>query len=54
LQLPAVPVPVFYTPVQAIAPVAPVKRGDTEGNGGAEKLRAAPPPGAGTLLDINA
>jgi hypothetical protein len=54
LQLSAIPVPVFYTPVQPVAPIAPVKGRDPDGQQGGQTPRAAPPPGVGTLLDIQA
>jgi hypothetical protein len=56
LQLSAIPVPVIYTPVQPVAPVGGVKRDDGAAtvSSDSQKLRAAPPPGVGTLLDIDA
>ena len=48
----------YYTPVQPPQPVQPVKRdndGDGDnGSGADDKVKAATPPGVGTLLDINA
>jgi hypothetical protein len=54
LQLSAIPVPVTYVPVQPVAPVASVKGRDAESEDAVQKLRAAPPSGAGSLLDIEA
>jgi hypothetical protein len=42
-----------YTPVQPVTPVTPVKRDDADADN-AGKVRAANPPGVGTLLDIEA
>ncbi|HZZ68032.1 MAG TPA: hypothetical protein VFE18_07645 [Phenylobacterium sp.] len=56
MQLSAIPVPVVYTPVQPVAPVGGVKRDDGAATveGASQKPRATPPPGVGTLLDIDA
>jgi hypothetical protein len=54
LQLSAVPVPVTYVPVQPVAPIARVKTQDSDGGDAASKVRPAPPPGVGSLLDIQA
>ena len=55
MQLSAIPTgPTYYQPVQPVAPVAPVKDRDVESEDAVQKLRAAPPPGAGSLLDIEA
>ena len=51
MQLSAIPAPVFYTPVQPVAPIAPVKGREP---GGGQTPHAAPPPGVGTLFDIQA
>jgi len=49
---------VFYTPVQPVAAVGAVKRDDSGGgaddDNSQQKLRAAPPAGMGSLLDIQA
>ncbi len=52
LQVSPIPTgPTWYQPITAVPPVTPVKdRGaDAEGT---DKLRAAPPPGLGSLLDV--
>jgi hypothetical protein len=56
LQLSAIPVPVTYTPIQPVPQVGAVKGRDSTGDdtASAQKLRAAPPPGVGTLFDISA
>jgi hypothetical protein len=58
VQVSAVQNPTYYTPVQQPAPVAPVKKdndGDGDnGSGADDKVKAATPPGVGTLLDISA
>ncbi len=54
MQLSTIPVPVFFIPVQPVAPVAPIKGRDNGTEDAVQKLRAAPPPGAGSLLDIDA
>jgi hypothetical protein len=58
VQVSSVPQAVTYTPVQQVQPVAPVKRdndGDGDnGTGADDKVKAATPPGIGTLLDITA
>jgi hypothetical protein len=54
LQVAAIPTgPTWYQPIAAVPPVAPVK-GQASGGDEAQKLRAAPPPGLGSLLDIEA
>ena len=57
MQISALPTgPTYYQPVSAVPPVAPVKSQDNDGDAdnGAPKLRATPPSGVGTLLDIEA
>lgn len=58
MQVSAIPGSTYYTPVQQPQPVAPVKRdGDGDGDNGSgadDKVKAATPPGVGTLLDISA
>ncbi len=54
MQLSAIPVPVLYIPIQPVAPVGPVKGRDSGAEDAAQRVRAAPPPGAGSLLDIEA
>ena len=56
MQLSAIPVPVTYTPIQPVPQVGAVKGRATapeDGDAG-QKVRSTPPPGVGTLLDINA
>jgi hypothetical protein len=48
---------VTYIPIQAVPPVTAVKGRDADTGSqpaAGPKLRAAPPPGAGSLLDIEA
>jgi hypothetical protein len=53
LQVSAIPTgPSYYQPVTAVPPVAPVKTRPTDGGDAGAKLRAAQPPGIGSLLDI--
>jgi len=52
LQLSAIPVPVHFTPVQPVTPIASVKGRDPSDEAGAPKLRPTPPPGVGSLIDI--
>jgi hypothetical protein len=53
LQVAAIPTgPTWYQPITAVPPVAPVK-GQAAGSDD-QKMRAAPPPGLGALLDIEA
>jgi hypothetical protein len=57
LQIAAIPTgPTYYQPVSAVPPVTPVKGKPSDGDadGGAQKVRAAPPAGVGALLDIEA
>ena len=58
MQVSAVPTVTYYTPVQPVSAVPPVKRdddGDSDnGSGADDKVKAATPPGVGTLLDISA
>jgi hypothetical protein len=58
VQVPPVGSPTYYTPVQPAPPVKPVARdadGDGDhGSGADDKVKAATPPGVGTLLDISA
>lgn len=58
MQVSSVPQSVQYTPVQQVPPVPPVKKdndGDSDnGSGADDKVKAAKPPGVGTLLDISA
>jgi len=58
VQVSNVPQTVQYTPVQPAPPVQPVKKdndGDNDnGSGADDKVKAAKPPGVGTLLDISA
>ncbi|WP_372781790.1 hypothetical protein [Phenylobacterium sp.] len=59
MQLSALPIgPVYYQPVTPVPPVArvPGRAGEVDGDGddGGQKLRAAPPPGLGAQLDIEA
>jgi hypothetical protein len=56
LQLSAIPQPVVYTPIQPVPQVGAVKGRATppeDGDAG-QKVRSTPPPGVGTLLDIDA
>jgi hypothetical protein len=55
LQVSAIPTgPTYYQPVTPVPPVAPVKPQPTDGAEAGQKLRAAQPPGIGSLLDIEA
>ena len=58
MQVSSVPGSTYYTPVQPAQPPAPVKRDDDgdgdDGSGADDKVKAATPPGVGTLLDISA
>jgi hypothetical protein len=52
LQLSAIPIQqVFYQPIAPVPPVSPVKKQAGDGEDG-QKPRATPPPGVGSLLDI--
>jgi hypothetical protein len=55
LQVSAIPTgPVYYQPIAAVPPVAPVVGTSSDAQAAGEKLRAATPPGVGRLLDIEA
>ncbi|WP_293385687.1 hypothetical protein [Phenylobacterium sp.] len=57
MQVSAIPTgPTYYQPIQAARPVAPVtpQAQETDADGNAQKVRPAPPPGVGGLLDIQA
>ncbi|HEY3948013.1 hypothetical protein [Phenylobacterium sp.] len=55
MQVSAIPSgPTYYQPIQAAPPVAPVKPQDADADGNTPKVRPTPPPGVGSLLDIQA
>jgi len=57
LQLSAIPSgPLYYQPVSPVRSVAPVKgqAQETDADGNSQKTRSTPPPGVGTLLDLQA
>lgn len=55
MQIAAIPTgPSVYQPITAVPPVAPVVGKAGESGESGEKVRAASPPGLGSLLDIEA
>jgi hypothetical protein len=55
LQISAIPSgPTYYQPVTAVPAIPAVKGQAADSDNASAKLRAAPPPGIGSLLDLEA